>query len=132
MPRRFVILPLLMLTFVALPAAQSDDEDPTVLGKKASEWLEMLRNDKEPKRRRAALIVLEQVSPKVRGVLTGVCVALERDEDEDIRVAAAQLLGRMWQKVVDEELDGREAIDALAASLKKDKAEKVREASALS
>src|SRR6266404_44103 len=57
----------LLLTTCLVEAAQ--DSDPSVAGKKAAEWLAILQGDKEAKRRRAALIVLEVFGPAGRGVL---------------------------------------------------------------
>ncbi len=110
-----------LFTLVASAAAQ----DETVLGKKCSEWLTILKEHKETKFRRAALIALEVFGPKTRGVVDGVEEALEKDSEPAIRREAALLLGRMGA-------DAKEAVPYLAEALKKDKSDMVREAAALS
>ena len=62
-------------TAAAIPAA--DDREPTVRGKKAPEWLEMLQKDPNADRRRAAVIALGILGPKVPGVVLGLSDALK-------------------------------------------------------
>ena len=45
-------------------ASFPDDDDATVRGKKASEWLEMWRSDPKAERRQAALVALGLLGPK--------------------------------------------------------------------
>jgi HEAT repeat protein len=113
-----------------VPSLAADDRDPSFGGKKASEWLTVLRSDKDAKKRRGVLIVLEYLGPAVPGVLPGIQKALREDEDEAMRVASAQLLGRMANKARDLKVDLGDTVDALSAALKSDKADKVREAAA--
>jgi HEAT repeat protein len=125
----FVGLIFLVLLWL-VPCFAADDRDPSVAGKKASEWLTILRTDKEARKRRGVLIVLEIFGPAAPGVLPGVHKSLREDEDETIRVASAQLLGRMANKARDLKVDLGDSVDALTASLKSDKSDKVREAAA--
>jgi HEAT repeat protein len=99
------------------------DQDETVLGKTRTQWLQLLKTAKEVKVRRAALIALEVLGPKMSGVTDGVIESLEKDADAEVRRDAAQALARMGA-------DAKGAVDALAEALKKDKDGNVREASA--
>src|SRR5690349_14164457 len=94
---QFLILGSLCLA-AALPcSAIADDEEPSVRGKKASEWLSML-GDRDPqtvKQRRTALVALSILGPKVPGVVPGLATALKQDPDEDVRIGAGQTLGQM-------------------------------------
>lgn len=116
-------LPAVLLVLVVLPACGWSQDD-TVLGKKSSEWLAILKEHKEVKFRRAALIALEVFGPKTRGVLAGLYEALEKDSEPEVRRETALLLGRMGP-------DAKEAVPHLAEALKNDKADAVREAAAL-
>jgi HEAT repeat protein len=95
-------------------------DDETVAGKTRSEWLQLLKMAKETKVRRAALIALEVLGPKMTGVTDGVIDALDKDADAEVRRDAAQALARMGS-------DAKGGVDALADALKKDKDGSVRE-----
>ncbi len=112
-----------LVFLVCLVGSVRADQEETVLGKKRSEWLQLLKSAKEPKVRRASLIALEVLGPKTAGVTDGVIEALEMDGDAEVRRDAAQTLGRMGT-------DAKGAVDALADSLKKDKDGQVRAACA--
>src|SRR5262245_50579372 len=93
---RVALFTSLVLSFTSLPGGGRAvaQEDPSVRGRKASEWLEMLRTDPKADRRRGALIALGILGPKVPGVLPGVTAAL-KDADAAVRRGAAQALGQM-------------------------------------
>src|SRR5438132_12922229 len=120
MPRRWIALVIASALFA--PIARSQQEEP-VLNKTLSEWLKILRTEKDVKWRRASLIALEVYGPKKAGVVPGLLDALEKDAEPNIRREAASTLGRMRP-------DAKGAIDALAAALKNDKSDVVREAAA--
>jgi HEAT repeat protein len=92
-------------------------------GKSAGEWLKMLREDKNPKVRRVALIALETIGPKVTGVTGGILNALREDPDAEVRQEVALLLGRMGP-------EAKGAAEALGERLANDKNELVRQAAA--
>jgi len=117
---KLYLVPLVILTTPVFAWSQEDK----IRGLNREEWLAVLKKDKETKRRRAALIVLEVYGPKGRGVLAGLYEALEKDGEPEIRREVALLLGRMGS-------DAKEAVPYLAEALKKDKADVVREAAAL-
>jgi HEAT repeat protein len=118
----FSLVSLLVLScLVRAEAAWADDE--TVRGKTRSQWLQLLKMAKEAKVRRAALIALEVLGPKMAGVTDGVIDALDKDADAEVRRDAAQTLARMGA-------DAKGGVDALADALKKDKDGSVRESCA--
>ncbi|MCI0638928.1 MAG: HEAT repeat domain-containing protein [Gemmataceae bacterium] len=98
-------------------------QDEEVLGKKRTEWLAILKEHKEVKFRRAAIIALEVMGPRSRGVLEGLFDALEKDADAEVRREAALTIGRMGA-------DAKGGAESLAVALKSDKADVVREAAA--
>lgn len=118
MTQRLALFALLLIPVAAW------SQDDTVLGKKCGEWLTILKEHKETKFRRAALIALEVFGPKTRGVLAGLYETLEKDAEPELRREAALLLGRMGA-------DAKDAVPRLAEALKRDKSDAVREAAAL-
>src|SRR5437879_7262616 len=116
-------LVLALLTLAPTTTAAVDDAEPTVRGKKAPEWLEMLQKDPNVEHRRAAVIALGILGPKVPGVVLGLSDAL-KDADPAVRRTAAQTLGQLGA-------DGRKAVEPLAETLTTDKAETVRQAAAI-
>ena len=93
--------------------------------KSASEWLTILKEHKEPKYRRAAVVVLGVMGPHVKGVLDGLFDAVQSDPDPEVRREIVLTLGKMGA-------DAKGAAEALGDVLKRDKADTVREAAALS
>jgi hypothetical protein len=104
------------------PGVRAQDDDLRTLGKTTSEWLQLLREHKETRFRRASLIALEAIGPQ-KNVLAGLYEALEKDADPQVRREVAQLLGRMGP-------EAKGAAPVLAAALRNDKDGSVREAAA--
>src|SRR5438094_82356 len=123
MSRRSCLFSLLLLVWLAPSACFGQEEE--VLGKKRTEWLTILKEHKETKFRRAAVIALEVIGPRAKGVLDGLYEAVEKDRDPEVRREIALGLGRMGS-------EAKGAADVLADVLKRDKADSVREAAALS
>ncbi len=126
--RRAFLIPLLGLTFALLLATRMWAEagvgdKQEVGGKKVSEWLKLLLEDKRPKARRAAIIALEIAGPKADRVLQGLGIALKQDTDPEIRREVAQALGRMGE-------EAKQSIRVLTEALSDDKEGSVREAAA--
>jgi HEAT repeat protein len=143
-----------------VPAVRADDDDPIFQRRKLSEWVELLRGDKdlharqtallalgasgsvprvwEPltRLRNAGLIAVELIGPvKGRQVIPALALALREDPDERIREGAAGALGRIFTKVKEEkyQLPATRldtARDALVMALRTDKSARVREAAA--
>lgn len=120
---RYLLVALISSLLALLSFAQQAEKENKVLGKSLPEWLAMLRDNENPKFRRAALIALEVYGPKYNGVVSGIVDALKKDSDVEVRRTAAQTLGRMGP-------DARAAVDVLGDKLQNDKSELVREAAA--
>lgn len=122
MARSFVaFVAFVSLCVTATPLFAQGQED-IILGKKTSEWLQILKTGKEVKLRQAALIALEVIGPKAP-VVFGLIQALEKDAEPEIRRDVAATLGRMGT-------DAKGAAEALGHALRTDKADIVREAAA--
>jgi HEAT repeat protein len=123
-----------VLLFISLPAAHAEEDEPVVLSKPLSQWLEMLRNDGKPERRRAALIALEQIGAKrSRQVVPAIMTALRADQDEKVRERAAAVLGTSAEKALKDIPEGFKfdpLREVLVGALKEDKSARVREAAA--
>src|SRR5262245_54211827 len=124
----------LALLGVSGTARPQDDTDRTVRGKKASEWLQILRTDKDLRNRRTALIALEIAGPQTRKIFDTIGAALREDKEVAIRQAAALTLGRLGTKALDSRavINVGAGVEALSYAVKKDKAATVREAAATS
>src|SRR5260370_37336324 len=93
---------LLILVLAILPIqAQDDETDKTVFGKRASEWMKILRESNEVLQRRKALLALESAGPQTRKVFEEVGSALRLDKEEIVRQQAAGVLGRLGAKAQD-------------------------------
>src|SRR5438034_1916394 len=94
---RMLLCGLLLASLVPSLRAQ-DDEDKFVDGKKASEWVNILRSDKQVGKRRKALAALDKAGPQTRKVFEEVGSAMRLDSDEGIRAMAAFMLGTLGAK----------------------------------
>ncbi|GIW78513.1 MAG: hypothetical protein KatS3mg105_0320 [Gemmatales bacterium] len=73
--------------------SQEKDSDEFA-GKKISEWIKLLESQEATvKQRQAALIVMDVVGPKAKGVSEAVIRVLKRDKEPALRRIAAQTLG---------------------------------------
>ncbi len=110
------------------------EEEPTFRGRTLSAWAAVLTGDADVRRRQGALIALERIGPlKSAKTLPAVVAALtSKDQGEAVRAAAAGALGRMYDRVKEEDQmirwDG--ARDGLAAAVRTDRSPAVREAAA--
>jgi HEAT repeat protein len=77
-------------TFAAI-----DDEEQAVAGKKLSEWVQMLKTDKEENRRRASLTALKIIGQRLETpkVIPPIIEAARDDASDNVRKAATQTLG---------------------------------------
>ena len=135
MHRDSCTLALLFLLFVSIlePLRAAEDPDPTVpgTGQKVSYWVTTLKESKELRLRRAALIAFEIAGPAPRGVLAAINQALKSDPEESIRMESAKLLGRLYAKAKDAKMELTPTIESLTEALDKDKSNRVREAAAM-
>jgi HEAT repeat protein len=95
-------------------------------GKTTAEWLKILKENKELKPRRAALIALEVIGARA-GVVEGLTAALQGDPDAEIRRETALVLGRI--DPVEKSKSAVAPLGEVLASSKEDAA--VREAAAV-
>jgi HEAT repeat protein len=103
-----------------LAAPARADEDPVIGGKKVTEWFKFLRDEKDPRKRQAALLIIDtQAGPKVAVVFPGLLRELREHPDPTTRVRIAELLLKYKDK-------GDDLIKGLVAALKTDKDAKVR------
>src|SRR5262245_33290224 len=129
-------LALLLLALPAAYAAGDADDDPKLRNRALSEWIAMLREDKAPERRRAALLAVELIGPqRSPKVLPAITLALRDDPDERIREAAAVSLGRLGERLYARAAEGEPVRfggprDGLIAALRTDRSGRVREAAA--
>ena len=124
MPWRSYLVSLTLLATFTCPVCYGQEEE-VVLGKKRSEWLAILKDHKETKFRRAAVVVLGVLGPRVKGVVDALYDAVENDPDPEVRREIVLTLGRMGS-------EAKGAADVLGDVLKRDTAGAVREAAALS
>jgi hypothetical protein len=109
---------------LSLASAARAQEDPLIADRKLSEWLKMLREEKEPAARYRAILALEVAGPRAKGVLQGLFDALANEKnDAETRREVARTLGRMGP-------EAKGAAEALGVALKNDKADAVKEAAA--
>jgi hypothetical protein len=95
------------------PARAGEDE-------KVKKLITDLLENKDVKKRRLAVIDLEIVGARIKGVVQAMKIALEKDPEPVVRQEVAAALGRMGE-------DGHDAISSLAFSLRNDKDDKTRE-----
>ncbi len=132
MRRTLPALAAILSATLLLPGnARPADDEPMTRGFTASYLMNILKTDKEARKRRAAVGLLEDIGPRSpRGVLT-IIGALKEDADEGVREAAAQALGKIAQKAEAtrepkeeraKNVDIRDGcLDALRLALQKDK-----------
>lgn len=126
-------LALLVAAGIARP---QDETDRIVFGKKASEWMQILRTDKDPRTRRKALIALDRAGPQTRKIFDTIGAALREDKEVVVRKGAAVTLGRLGSKALDERtlinIPIGAGVEALAFAIQNDKSPVVREEAATS
>jgi HEAT repeat protein len=133
---------------VAVPVrAAIEDEEPVVAGKKVSEWVQMLKGDKEESRRRASLTALKIIGQRLETpkVIPPIIEAARDDASDNVRKAATQTLGELaffTHDYVDPRKRGEKkkaevaeamfkpAFEALIEQLRVDKAAEVRQTAA--
>jgi HEAT repeat protein len=109
-----------LMAVIALAGPARADEDPVIGGKKVTEWFRFLREEKDARKRQAALLIIDiQAGPKVAVVFPGLLRELREHPDAATRARIAELLLKYKDK-------GDDLIKALVAALKTDKDAKVR------
>ena len=122
-----------LIGFLAAEAVRAEEE-PTFRDRPLSAWVAVLTGDADVKHRQGALIALERIGPlkSAKTVPTVVAALTSKEQDEAVRAAAAGALGRMYDRVKEENQTIRwdDARDGLAAAVQADKSPGVREAAA--
>jgi HEAT repeat protein len=83
---------LLLLTFLNPTLTQGGD-DPILQGRSFEDWEKDLKSN-EPNKKIPAIVVMGLLGPKAKETVPAICLAL-RDRDVEMRVAAAEALGRI-------------------------------------
>jgi HEAT repeat protein len=142
MARPFHALTWAALLLTAGLVGANEEQEPVVLRKPLSEWLTILRSDKQEKSRRGALIALEIVGLQSRKVVPAVAQAARQEEAPAVREAAVVLLGRLAAKAADAAADDasrekeaarealKPALETLTEVLREDKIARNRSAAA--
>lgn len=134
------LLVLVTLPLVAVGIGRAQEDEPTLLDVKLSDWIKRLDEGVTPKERRKAAIAIEQIGhAKSRRVVPALVKALRDDKDEFVRLAAARAVGRAVAKANEQAREERKeelpkfetARETLVTALRFDKADAVREAAAL-
>ena len=124
MPRLGMLLTLCAIASVADYRQCRADDDPSVAGKKVSEWTKLLEKDETPRVRRAAVIALGIAGPKTPGVVGTLAQALRKDKEAEVRREAVQVLRDMGDNALD-------ALPALLEALREDSDDGVRQTAAV-
>jgi HEAT repeat protein len=126
-----------MFLFAALfvlgnSSMRAEDEEPSLRGKKISEWIEQLQNGKTIRDRQAALLAVQAIGPrKSRKVTPALIGSLRENSEELIRAGSARALGYIAAKArFEDDVPIEKVRDALAVTLRADKAPSVRRAAA--
>lgn len=121
MALRFILGIGILLAGAAIGAAQ---EDPIVRGRTVSEWFRLIREESNPQRRLAALMIIDsQAGPNVPIVLPNLLREVGENSDPGIRRRIVSLLPRYRDR-------GDEITKAFRSALAKDADPRVREAAA--
>ena len=118
-----------LISVQAVPRALAqDDDNPSVRGKKITEWVKILHEDPEPRKRQAALLILEFTGTKVKRIVPALLKEMRENSDDSIRARCAELV----VKLKDDKDQTDRLIDPLIAAMRQDKSAPVREAAATS
>ncbi len=113
----------LVAMYVVLPlAAQESQETVTVLGKTATEWATILREDRSPRKRQGAVVALGVIGTRSAKTIPTLLDALRDDPEAVVRRRIIDTLGQLPQE------DPSETIRSLARTLTKDKQDALRAA----
>jgi HEAT repeat protein len=99
-------------------------KEKQVLGKTIGEWITMLRENPDPKKRWAAIKVLDLSEAASTVGFAAVLDAAEKDKDVTVRIEAIKVMGRFDPKM------RPAAVKAIVSSMRNDKDGSVREAAA--
>src|SRR5438067_4614343 len=113
-----------VIALALLPAvARGQDDDPTVAGKKKSEWLKIIVEDKSPRQREAAVVAFMLMPHRDRKVIDAVRDALLSDKAERVRLKALDAVALF---ILTELREPPGLVESLGKVLVNDSAEAVR------
>ncbi|MFL5339663.1 MAG: HEAT repeat domain-containing protein [Gemmataceae bacterium] len=124
MARLFSALALGLLLLPISTAVAADDDEPTIRGKTLPQWLAILHDDPDPKKRQIAMLIVGQVGPKSKLVLPALLKELHENSDPATRAKCASMLVKF------KEASREKLVEPLAGALRDDKEGAVREAAA--
>ncbi|VTS07320.1 HEAT repeat domain-containing protein [Tuwongella immobilis] len=105
-PRNVLGCLVLLTGMMTLPQPVSAQDDPVILERKVSEWIEMLRNDKSARKRQGAVLALSRYGATEKAVLPVMRKALQEDSSplvrERIVTAFASLMGDAGRLVAED------------------------------
>ena len=97
MSQRLIALALTALLLIAdAGRGFAFDDEPTLAGKKASEWMDLLQKGETLKARRAGAIALGVIGPKYMGVVQSLARAMRKDPEAEVRQSC-----RDWSEMID-------------------------------
>src|SRR6516164_9790907 len=100
---RLWIIVLGTTLFLGEAPLRAEDDDPTLRGKKLTEWIEQLQSGKTLEARKAGLLALQIIGPrKSRKVTQAIIAALRENTEDSIRSGSARALGSIASGARDE------------------------------
>jgi HEAT repeat protein len=129
---RLLFAAVVCASLVSLHAASGQDakkpqekpKEKEFLGKTIGEWIKILREDQDAKRRWAAVKVLDISEAASTTAFPAILNAIEKDKDASVRIEGINVIGRFDPK------KRPAAIKAIVAAMQNDKDGAVREAAA--
>ena len=76
------------------PLLRASDDDPTIRGKSLTEWLKVLHDDPDVKKRQIAILIVDKFGTKSKLVLPALLKELRDNSEPAIRARCAALLTR--------------------------------------
>ncbi|HKA07016.1 MAG TPA: HEAT repeat domain-containing protein [Gemmataceae bacterium] len=121
MPR--IVFPVVTCLALLPVTVRGQDDDPMVAGKKKSEWLKIIVEDKSPRQREAAVVAFMLLPNRDRKVIDAVREALLGDKAERVRVKALDAAALF---ILTELREPPGLVEAIGKALVNDSAEEVR------
>ncbi len=87
-PTRSLMAVLVLALLALVSPLRAEDDDPSLRGKKLSEWIDLLQNGKNVDERRAGLLAVKLIGPrKSRKVVPALIAAVRENSEVKIRAA---------------------------------------------
>lgn len=126
MIRRFAPLAVSLLALAGGFAFAADE--PEFAGRRGSEWVQLLKEDSSPRKRKAAVVALGQLWKERRygQSVPSIGTALQQDPSADVRLQAAIILGQLSRDDVAVTDEVKPVVGQLVAALLAEKDSAVR------